>query len=173
MVCFCFVCCVAKGETQDDAGEIASIRAFSTNGVSSPTIPDQSLPEALAKAGVSEETWQAIVRDAGTAVEYHWNPYTCCGTYCFMCFTVDKDTKQRVCTYVERLNDGNTSATLPSSIVARSQMEWQRTMVQASQGGKGATNQMFHKILFFEKEGPTTVPPNVQMIDRKLPTVDR
>jgi len=116
---------------------------------------------------MTHEMWQAIVAEASEAVKFHWNPYTCCGQWCLCLYTVQKDIQPRMCAFVEKLNEGSGSVSLPSTIVARYQMEWQQEITTRN-GQTGKSDQNYHKIMFFEK-GSALVPPEVQMMDRKLP----
>ena len=101
---------------------------------------------------------------AGKAVQFHWNPYTCVGTWVCCCFTHHKDIAPRVRQLVEALNGGDR---LPSGVVVRYQMQWERNIVASGNGGSGASEQTYHALLFF---APNTAPPTPQMMDRKLPT---
>ena len=129
-----FCCCVAKGTVQDDAGEMASIRAYSEDGCSSPYFHETELPPALAAAGVGADQWADVLEGAGKAVQFHWNPYTCVGTWVCCCFTHHKDIAPRVHQLVEALNGGDR---LPSGVVVRYQMQWERNIVAA--GGSNGT----------------------------------
>ena len=159
-----FCCCVAKGTVQDDAGEMASIRAYSEDGCFSPYFHETELPPALAAAGVGADQWADVLEGAGKAVQFHWNPYTCVGTWVCCCFTHHKDIAPRVRQLVEALNGGDR---LPSGVVVRYQMQWERNIVASGNGGSGASEQTYHALLFF---APNTAPPTPQMMDRKLPT---
>ena len=65
---------------------------------------------------------------------------------------------------VERINS---SGKLPSSVVARYQMQWERNIV-GSGGKSGASEEIYHALLFFSPVA--TAPPTTQMMDRKLAT---
>merc|ERR1712070_466884 len=116
---------------------------------------------------MSQEAWTALLEAASKAVVFHWSPFTCIGTYVFCCFTIHKDIKPRMTAFVELLNSGSVAGmALPSGIVARYQMEWEKQSVASSGGaGSGATTQNYHKILFFRE---SAAPPAVQMMERKL-----
>ena len=126
-----FCCCVSKGTVQEDAGELASIRAYSDSGCDSPYFHETELPPALAAAGVGADQWADVLEGAGTAVQFHWNPYTCVGTWMCCCFTHHKDIAPRARQFVEALNSGGR---LPSGVVVRYQMQWERQIVAAGQG---------------------------------------
>ena len=123
--------CVSTGTVQEDAGELASIRAYSDSGCDSPYFHETELPPALAAAGVGADQWADVLEGGGTAVQFHWNPYTCVGTWVCCCFTHHKDIAPRARQFVEALNSGGR---LPSGVVVRYQMQWERQIVAAGQG---------------------------------------
>ena len=163
MVC---CCCVSKGTVQDGgSGEFASIRASSGGGCANPYFLEQPVPAALAEAGMSAAQWQALLDAANTAVRFEWNPITCCGTWCLCCFAHHKGIKPRMRALAVRLDSHGGGLSLPAGVRARYQMQWKRQIASAGEFGGGATEGVYHCILFFSR---CNAPPEMQLMDRKL-----
>lgn len=120
--------------------EVATISAFSETGFSDPKYATE-LPQALASAGLSQDSWSKFIANANEAVKFEWGIGTIC---CFMSNAHNK----KVASNMEVFCQDN-QALLPSGLSVSYKMVTEKKIVQLSDStGSAGTLETFHKLIF-------------------------
>lgn len=117
---------------------LCSIQANSSDGFSNPVFASQ-MPVEL---GMESGKWNAFISEANQAVHFRWCPLGC---ICFFCNQHNKSVRPHMQALCEKWNKEG----LPKGVRVQYEMKTEKQTVNSSQGGgKGATLETYHKLIF-------------------------
>lgn len=120
--------------------ELTTISAFSETGFSDPKY-STALPQSLADAGLSQDSWTKFIVGANEAVKFEWGIGTIC---CFFCNSHNK----KVARNMEMFCQDN-QALFPSGVRVSYKMVTEKKITQLSDStGSAATLETFHNLIF-------------------------
>jgi hypothetical protein len=124
------------------AMELATITTHSETGFSDPGYTDV-LPDSLAQAGMSKESWQSFIQRANNSVKFDWNIGTIC---CFLSNAHNKSVARNMTMFCE-----DVASLLPDGVAVTYKMTTEKQIVHGH-NGPGATLQTYHKLIFNKKD---------------------
>lgn len=131
-----------KEHLPNSARELATITANSETGFSNPKYSDE-LPQALADAGMSQDSWAKFIARANEAVKFKWGIGSIFG------FLFNSHNK-KVARNMEKFSQDAVTL-LPGGLAVSYRMVTEKKLVKthvANSGGYGATLETYHKLIF-------------------------
>mmetsp|Transcript_3559 Transcript_3559/g.5967 ORF Transcript_3559/g.5967 Transcript_3559/m.5967 type:complete len:136 (-) Transcript_3559:320-727(-) len=128
---------------------LATITTHSETGFSNSKYTN-SLPDALAQAGMSHASWKSFLQKANDSVQFDWTIVT---IGCFFCNAHNKRVARKMMLLCEQ--DSESQLLLPDGITVTYKMTTEKQIVRASGGeniGAGATLETYHKLVFIRKK---------------------